>query len=195
MSNEKKKPSSFDKFRFPWSKGTIKQLTRQSMSWFNSEVNRLRRIPFNKRHFIMSDSDAIVKRLYIGKMYMFQYSPKHMETLPIWDEYPLVLPFTSTPTGFIGINFHYLPHKARAWLLERLMQVSGEDDNKRMRVSWEILSHISKVDIIGSMATHQYLLDHIVSPIREVKKEDYATAIMLPLQKWHGENKNMMKGM
>ena len=181
--------TSFDKL-LKGSNYTIRKLADESVGWFRQEVARTRKLAFNRRKFLTDDAKFVAKRIEIGKLYMYQYSPKYMDTLPIWDEFPLVLPFSPTNNGFIGINLHYLPYRHRAWLLDRLLKTASLKNN-RLRVSWEILSGISRVDV-GEMATHRYIANNIVSPMRMIPIDDYAKAIMLPIQKWHGEDKNQM---
>ena len=54
-----------------------------------------------------------------------------------------------------------------------------------MRVSWEILNGFSRVDV-GSWATHRYIMSNITTPLKLIKIEDYAKAILLPIAKFHG---------
>lgn len=163
---------------------TLKRLATQSSAWFRQEVARIRKTPINPKSFIVADGGEIAKRIEIGKMYVFRYAPKYMDTLAVWDEYPLVLPFSGTPDGFIGINFHYLPYRQRAWVLDKLTKNVGSEA-KKLRVSWQILNGLSRVDV-GSWATHRYIAKNITTPLRLVNPEDYAKAILLPIAKFHG---------
>ena len=173
----------------------LKQLALKGAGWFRGKVSELRKIRVPQRKFIVSESEDVTKNLTIGRVYLFQYKPKYMDTLPVWDEFPLVLPFQSTPNGFIGINLHYLPYRHRAWLLDRLTRMNPTaTEKKKLRVSWQLLSGMSKVDV-GKYATHQYLLNHIASPIRVIRVEDYAKMIMLPVQRFHGEQAKFFRQM
>ena len=173
----------------------LKQLALKGAGWFRGKVAELRKIRVPQRKFIVSESEDVTKNLMIGRVYLFQYKPKYMDTLPVWDEFPLVLPFQSTPNGFIGINLHYLPYRHRAWLLDRLTRMNPTaTEKKKLRVSWQLLNGMSKVDV-GKYATHQYLLNHISSPIRVIRIEDYAKMIMLPVQRFHGERAKFFRQM
>lgn len=163
----------------------LKQLARKGVGWFLGKISELRKVVVKPRKFIISED--VTKKLTIGRVYLFQYKPKYKDTLPVWDEFPLVLPFQATPTGFIGINLHYLPYSMRALLLYNLTKINPTaTEKKKMSVSWEILSNMAKVDV-GQYATHQYLLSHIASPVRVIRVEDYAKMIMLPVHKFHGD--------
>ena len=58
-------------------------------------------------------------------MYFFNYDPKHKETLPYYDRYPLVICVKLLPDGFHGLNLHYLPPMQRAGLLTKLEEVAS----------------------------------------------------------------------
>lgn len=169
---------------FASSNYTINDLATKSSAWFRQEAARLRKTPINTKSFIVADGGDIVKRIEIGRMYIFRYAPKYMDSLSVWDEYPLVLPFSGTPDGFIGINFHYLPYRHRAWVLDKLTRNVGSE-TKRLRVSWQILNSLSRVDV-GSWATHRYIMSNITTPLRLVNIDDYPKAILLPIAKFHG---------
>lgn len=167
----------------------LKRLQKKSIGWYSEEIKRIKKNRFNKQNFIKMSTER-TKRLEIGKMYMFEYIAKHRDTLPVWDRYPLVLPFTTTENGFIGINLHYLPHRIRAWLLARLLKHSNEKTNK-VQISWQLLTRLSRANV-AEFATHRYLINHITTPFRLVKIEDYSNAIMLPLAGWYGNNRKLV---
>jgi hypothetical protein len=72
----------------------------------------------------------------IGKMYLFQYDPKHKATLPYYDTFPVIFPVDLAEGGFYGLNLHYLPIKLRAQLMNALYQLSSNtkyDDKTKLR--------------------------------------------------------------
>ena len=60
-----------------------------------------------------------------GTLNMFLYSPKHKNTLPYYDTFPLVLPIGQAAGGFMGLNIHYLPIQMRIRLLDRIVDGRG----------------------------------------------------------------------
>ena len=63
--------------------------------------------------------DRVKQRKYptsgggIGDMFIFQYDPKYKDKpsiLPYYDRYPVIIMFDTGLTGFLGLNFHYLPY-------------------------------------------------------------------------------------
>lgn len=177
----------------------LKTLSKQGQGWFRQQIRDIKKNRFNKYQFIINGHQDTVRRLEVGKLYFFEYVAKYggmgsdiptSQQLPVWDRYPLVLPFTTAPNGFIGINLHYLPIRARAWLLDKLLGTANIPANK-LRINWQILSSLSHIDI-GQYATHRYLLNHITSPFRLVRIDDYANAIMLPFAGWYGKDRRLV---
>ena len=60
----------------------------------------------------------------VGNMYMYFYDPKHKETLPYYDRFPLTIVVEPAKGGFRGINLHYLPNALRAKFLDGLMDIT-----------------------------------------------------------------------
>lgn len=178
---------SFDKILQEASGVNLKQMQLASTGWFKEQLKQIHKNRFNKYQFIAQGQQYKTKRMEIGKMYMFEYFPKHVNSLPVWDRYPLIIPFNTAPQGFVGINFHYLPHKIRAWLLNQLLRNSNDRTNK-LYITWELLSKFSRANV-GEYATHRYLLSHVTSPFRLIPIEDYSKAILLPMASWYGNDK------
>jgi hypothetical protein len=129
-----------------------------------------------------------------GKMYMFTYDAKHKETLPYWDRFPLVLPFRKTQDGFYGINLHYLPYQLRAKLLDKLMIFANNqkmDATTKLKYSWEMVDGAAKFAPIKP-CVKQYLNAHIQSPFLQIESNDWATALMLPVERFVGAQKQQV---
>lgn len=162
-------------------------------------MREIKRNTFNKYQFITGGRQNTVRRLEIGKMYMFEYVAKYSgigtdiplsSQLDVFDRYPLVLPFSVANNGFYAINLHYLPINIRAWLLDQLTRTANTATNK-LRINWSILNSFSRARV-SEYATHRYLLNHITSPFRMVEIDDYPNAIMLPFAGWYGKNRAMV---
>ena len=57
-------------------------------------------------------------------MNMFFYDPKHKDTLPYYDRFPLSVIIGPAKGGFYGLNLHYLPPVLRAKMLDALMDIA-----------------------------------------------------------------------
>lgn len=178
----------------------LKSLSTASQGWFNQQIRDIKKNRFNKYQFIVGGRNDTVRRLEIGKLYFFEYVAKYSgiantnisfsRQLKVFDRYPLVLPFSVAPNGFIGINLHYLPIKVRAWLLDQLLENSNPTLNK-ININYSTLARFSRLNL-GAYATHRYLLNYITSPFRLVRIDDYSNAIMLPFAGWYGKDKALV---
>jgi hypothetical protein len=119
-----------------------------------------------------------------GYMYMFLYDPKYKAVLPYYDTVPLVLPFSMTADGFIGINLHYLPYGARFKLLGELKNLAIDkrvNENTKIKISWQILNSSSRY-LAATACVKRYLNSHLRSRFLKVNYEDWETAAALPVE-------------
>lgn len=161
---------------------------KKSQAWFAQQVTLLakKRITPNQ---VVNNNPANNKSVITpGKMYMFFYDPKTKDTLPYYDKFPLVFPFAATPDGFIGLNLHYLPHKLRFTLMDRLLQFKNNDkfdETTKLRYSWAMIQGVSKF-ALAKPCVKRYLRGHLRSSLVQVSAEDWATALMLPVERFVG---------
>jgi hypothetical protein len=188
---DKKVASYYDVFSV--NKYNLVDITRKSYSWYTQQASLMSRQGFTAKRVINNPSGIHTGKVVPGKLYMFAYDPKHKDTLPHWDMFPMVFPFSMTKDGFIGLNMHYLPVPFRVKLLDRLMEIDGTKNSKRvkMQLSWELISGASKLKLLEP-CVHRYLGSHIYSQLREVERVDWATAMMLPTQKFVGANSSQV---
>ena len=94
---------------------------RAAGDWFRSIVNRTRgAFSGETPQKILSRQESTVTNALLGKMYFYSYNPKWKDKLPYYDTFPLVFPIEKYGDGFLGLNFHYLPPKHRAILMDQL---------------------------------------------------------------------------
>jgi hypothetical protein len=165
------------------------QLRNKSVAWFQSQVKDLRTVSVKTPQNLMrGDQDSKGTRILPGTMIMYMYDPKYKETLPYYDAFPLGLPYKLVPGGFYSLNLHYLPYNIRALLLDRLLQFKttpGLDEKTRLKFSWQLIDGISKFSAAQPCVKH-YLYDHVKSPYKAIHPQDWATAIMLPVEQFVG---------
>ena len=119
----------------------INPRTKESRDWFRKRIGALRggalrRV--NRNQLMKDDELTLENRAIIGNMYMFFYDPKHKDTLPYYDGFPLVIPIGPAEKGFLGLNLHYLPPALRAKLLDGLMDTTNNkifDESKEAMLS------------------------------------------------------------
>lgn len=172
-----------------WSQGIFPAKTQAARDWFRS-VSRRTRITPERLHSQASSTAYTKQRMQntvrIGQMYSFFYDPKHKKTLPYYDTFPLIFPIGRAPGGFYGINFHYLPYKARAVLMDSLYDLSTDkryDENTKLKISYAILNKSAKYKWFKP-ALHHYLKNHVRSNFLQVYSDEWDIAIMLPVARF-----------
>jgi hypothetical protein len=83
---------------------------------------------------------------------------------------------------------HYLPYQLRIKLLDKLMQFASNsklNEATRIKYSWAMIDGVSKFSGAIPCVKH-YLDDHVRSAFREVPSYDWATAMMLPVERFVG---------
>jgi hypothetical protein len=120
-------------------------------------------------------------------MVLFNYSPKHKDVLPSWDNFQLVIPFTKDAAGFTGLNIHCLPPILRLKLLARLdgLKISTKNNDKRLLLQWKYLKNVSKYPEVAP-CVKRYLWNHCRSKFMLIPYESWVICSQLPVQKFVG---------
>lgn len=166
--------------------------SRSSLNWFRTEAGKLPVVPSTK--IMREEISQLVPKLTIrsiGKMYMFYYDPKHKDTLPYYDRFPLVFPFKMTNDGFYGLNMHYIHPMLRAKLMDAFLQILNNtmyDESTRVRMNYNLLSSSSKYRWFKP-CVKRYLNNHVTSKFLYVDPNKWATALFLPTEKFVGARK------
>lgn len=162
----------------------------KSKTWFQQQTLLLAKKRINEKRLF--SEQQITSKIIPGKLYLFYYDPKHKDTLPYYDTFPLVFPFRSMKDGFLGLNMHYLPYYNRVKLLSKLMQFASDknlDEHTKIRYSWSLISGVAKFKAAEACVKH-YLKDHVESLFVEIPASDWHTAMMLPVERFVGANKS-----
>lgn len=166
----------------------LSDLQGKSKVWFDSQVRSMTSIAARRPNSIMQGDNANKgTRIIPGNLYMFIYDPKHKETLPYYDTFPLVFPFKAVKGGFYGLNMHYLPYMLRAKLLDRLLEFRNNtamDETTRLKFSWSMINGVSQFAPAQACVKH-YLYPHVKSQFKAVNASDWATAMLLPVEQFH----------
>ena len=172
---------------FAQNKYNLKDITKNSYSWYTQQALLLGRQGFTAKRVINNPSGIHSGKITPGKLYLYGYDPKHKDTLPYYDKFPMVFPFKVVTGGFLGLNMHYMPVPFRIKLLDKLMQIDGTKNTKRvkMQLSWQLITGASSLKILEP-CVHMYLNGHVKTQFREIEREDWGTAMMLPCQQFVG---------
>jgi hypothetical protein len=158
--------------------------TNAAREWLKSKVKSLNPTPQS----LMRDRERLRDNSFIGRMYFYFYDPKHKDTLPYYDRFPLVIPIERYSDGFLGLNLHYIHPKQRIILLDKLSDVATNnrfDDKTKLRISYEYLAAASKA-FEATPCIKRYLFSHIDSRFLEISAEEWDIAVMLPVESFVG---------
>lgn len=169
----------------------LKTAIKKSRSWFDRQVQMLARENLTPQKVISGNTDQVTTTVLPGYLYMYLYDPKLKETLPYYDRFPLVFPYRKTQDGFIGLNMHYLPYALRIELLDALLTFRNNnrlDETTRLKYSWAVIDGVSRYRA-AQPCIKQYLIPHVRSQFRRINADDWATAMLLPVERFVGASK------
>lgn len=164
--------------------GQIPARTKEARDWFRTTAGKISSI--NERSLLNSDKDRLQKEPLPGQMYMFYYDPKHKDTLPFYDRFPLIFPFKKIPGGFLGLNLHYLPPQLRAKLMDGLYEYANNtryDESTKLKLNYELLSKVSTMKYFSPCIKH-YLTSHVRSKMMYVYPSEWDIALFLPTERF-----------
>ena len=141
--------------------------TKESREWFMKKAMNMRSI--NREALMKEDPIKSRSKQIIGGMYMFTYDPKHKDTLPYYDIFPLVIVIGPAKGGFLGLNLHYLPPKLRMQFFANLMDIQGSnmDDDSKFKLTYRMLKKSSNLRYFKPCVKH-YLNSQVTSKFAEV---------------------------
>ena len=159
----------------------------RSANWYMKTVRNVASGMNQPDEVFGSDLGEYAQQLEIGQMYAFKYDPKHKETLPYYDTFPLVIISDPLPTGFSGINLHYIAPLVRARLLGKLMDTSDLeiDVKSKLNAQWGFIRNFSRYpEVRGSIK--KYLTNQISGRMYKVNPVHWKSAIFLDTQQFVG---------
>ena len=180
----------YDKYRFD------KSIAKKSQLWFDQQVLLLSKKRITPNMIINNDPKDVksANALMPGKLYMYYYNPKLKDELPYYDRFPLVFPFRKLEDGWLGLNMHYLPHRLRLVLMDRLLMFANNDKwnaSTKLKFSWHLIDGVAKFNL-AKPCVKRYLTSHVMSPLVNVQSADWATAMMLPVERFVGASKEQV---
>ncbi len=189
-----KKPTMLDVFER--NKYDLLTAVKRSRTWFDQQVLLMSKQRITPQQVLNGNVSQNTTRITPGHLYMFLYDPKLKNELPYYDRFPLVFPFSKTEDGFIGLNMHYLPYALRISLLDRLLVYSSNakmNETTRIKYSWKLIDGVSRYKI-AEPCVKRYLMSNVRSTFRQVNSSDWATAMLLPVERFIGASKQEIWG-
>lgn len=176
------KTTLIDKIKSDLLKEGLPLRTQSSRRWLNSKMRQLKGTAVSP---ILDNpqKSKLKTRIEIGKMYFFVYDPKHKQTLPYYDMFPLVFPVEPYSDGFLGINLHYIDPSSRIRLLDKLYSIASNqsfDSKTKLKISYSVLSNSLRF-FESTPCIKRYLYSQLDSPFMEVSSDEWEIAALLPV--------------
>lgn len=178
----------FQKLEIEAFRNGITPRTKESRAWFMNKIKNMRNI--NREKLMKEDPIKQRSNEVVGSMYMFTYDPKHKETLPYYDTFPLVIVIGPAKDGFLGLNLHYLPPQLRAKLLDELMDITTDkkfSDSTRFTATYALLAKSAKLKYFKPCLKH-YLTKQVTSKFALVPAPEWEIATFLPTADFRKRN-------
>jgi hypothetical protein len=166
--------------------GKLPGRTEEARNWYRNLAKEYTKI--NESQLMRGGGERLTTRPRIGSMYMYYYDAKHKDTLPYFDQFPLVFPFSKTQNGFMGINLHYLPYELRAKLMDALYDVANNknfDEDTKLKLNYQVLNSASKFRYFKP-TVKQYLTTQLRSRFLTVHASEWDLALFLPTERFTG---------
>ena len=136
----------FQKIGYEAFRAGINPRSQEARDWFRKKAQSLSRV--NRLELMQDDQTKLTNRQLVGSMNMFFYDPKHKDTLPFYDKFPLAIVVGPAPGGFFGLNLHYLPPVLRAKFLDTLLDITNNksyDETTKFQLNYKLLNASSKM--------------------------------------------------
>jgi len=176
--------SLFDTLQANAFRAGITARTKESQKWFQSNIENMQ-TP-SRRELLKDKALEPADRMLFGNMFMYFYDPKHKETLPYYDRFPLTIMLEPTKTGFQGLNLHYLRPDIRAQFLDELMGLGPKnvtDKSRLTKLRYDLISSTKKYKEFKP-CFKSYLNEHVKSRIVRVPMTEWEIAIFLPTEQF-----------
>jgi hypothetical protein len=155
---------------------------KEAVDWW---LNKARGAAGYRRN-LLAKADRAKSSTVIGKMFFFEYDPKHKMKLPVYDRFPLVFPIERYSDGFLGLNLHYLDVSTRSAILDKLSEYRTHmnmTENSRLKLSYELLSRTRLLSSV-SPCIKRYLIGHVRSDFIEIIPSEWEKVAQLPVQRF-----------
>lgn len=164
---------------------TAKRNTVKSLDWFRKYVTK--NYSSVRTSQLARDSSLYKQNMMFGKMYSFHYDPKHKDKLPLYDTFPLVIPFGAYKAKngdeiILGLNFHYLKPQHRMIAFKALLKFRNENryrKSTKLELDWKVISALAESKYYKH-AVHAYNEHHFRSLFTEIPAQSWELVLFLP---------------
>lgn len=167
---------------------------RGARGWFRGKVEKVLKGTTAKS--MMANREWHRGLPEIGHMYAYFYDPKHKDTLPIYDTFPLTIVIEKYADGFLGLNLHYLTPMYRLTLLDKLMDFANDaklDENTKLKLTYTMLKSTTKLRE-AEPCIKRYLYSHVKSRFLMIPATEWEKTIFLQVESFHRNNIQSKRG-
>lgn len=156
--------------------------TKKARKWYRARAQEEINVTETE---VLGNTERRISTPEFGRLYMFQYYPKHIETLPYHDRFPAVFPYQVFDGGFYGLNLHYLAPPLRALLMDALYTTAGLeiDEKSKIYITYELMRALTKFKL-ARPCIKRYLFKQVRSRFVEIKATEWDIALFLPLERF-----------
>ena len=175
--------------------GQVPGRTSESRNWYRKQARNFKQAWYHStptKLMATESKTTSISGLEPGRMFMFFYDPKHKKTLPYYDTFPLIFPFSTTENGFYGLNLHYLQPQLRAKLMDGLYDLTNNskyDQTTKLNLSYKLLKGAAKTRWFKP-CVKQYLNSHVKSRFLMIDSVEWDIALFLPVERFEKASKN-----
>ena len=177
-----KMANAFERLKSDFGESLLDPRTDASRKWFLDKVQQVSYRP-NRASVMRKPPMREQNRVLPGMMYMFYYNPKHKQTLPYYDSFPLVILLDANSKGMEALNLHYLPLKLRQKLFYGLLnrvEGKGLDEDSYIEVTYDYLKGARSLKEYRP-CYKRYLSQNVRGSIANVPAPEWEIALHLPL--------------
>lgn len=170
--------------------GKQKRHTDFSRRWFRDKATKDLQNVRTAR--LLTDKKQFKSKPQIGKLYHYVYDPKYKDTLPFYDNFPLVFIVSFAKGGWYALNMHYLPPKLRLVVFTELLRIKSEKRYRpatKLKMSWAALEKFASISFIEP-AMKRYLYTHIRSKFIEIEPAAWEVVLTLPTARFKKQSKS-----
>ena len=186
-------PNAFERLKSDFGESLLDPRTDASRKWFIDKVQQVAYTP-NRSSVMRKPPMREQNRVLPGMMYMFYYHPKHEQTLPYYDSFPLIILLNTDSKGMEGLNLHYLPLNLRQKLFYGLLNRVDSldvDEDSYLRITYEYLKGARALKEYKP-CYKRYLTEQIKGSIVNVPAPEWEIALHLPLASFKKKDEYMV---
>jgi len=177
-----------------------KRNTAKSAKWFKDYISK------NWQHVrtsqMMRDQSLVKQSIQVGGVYLVVYDALHKDKLPVWDAFPMVMPFNRSTSKagdqlIHGLNLHYLSPALRLVALKAVLTLRSEKryrKSTRLKMTWDALKAMAQ-NRLFKHCVKTYRVDHFKSKFIEVPIQSLEMVTFLPLARWQKGSKSTAQKM